>query len=36
MNTNYLMKKKNFHVFYTALLNKKSFIDCDPQQKRFS
>ena len=26
MNTNYLMKKKNFHLFYKVLLNKRSFI----------
>ena len=36
MNTNYLMKKKNFHLFYKVLLNKKSFIYCDPKQKIFS
>ena len=25
-DTNHLMKKKNFHIFYKVLLNKKSFI----------
>ena len=29
MNTNHLTKKKNFHVFCKALLNKKSFIYCE-------
>ena len=29
MNTNYLMKKKKFHLFYKVLLNKKPFIYCD-------
>ena len=27
------MKKKNLHLFYKVLLNKKSFIYCDPKQK---
>ena len=36
MNINYLMKKKNFHLFYKGLLNKKSLIYCDPKQKIFS
>ena len=30
------MKKKNFHLFYKLLLNKKSFIYCDPKQKYFA
>ena len=33
MNSNYLMKEKNFHLFYKVLLNKTSFIYCDPKQK---
>ena len=32
-NTNYLMKKKNFHLFYKMLLNQRSFIYCNPKQK---
>ena len=27
------MKKNFFHLFYKVLLNKKSFIYCDPKQK---
>ena len=36
MSTNYLMKKKNFNLFYKVLLNKKSFIYCDLNKKIFS
>ena len=35
MNTNYLMKEKNLHLFYEVLLNKKSLIYCDPNQNKF-
>ena len=33
MNTNYLMEKKSFHLFYKLLLNKNYFIYCDPKRK---
>ena len=29
-------KQKKFNLFYKVLLNKKSFIYCDPKQKIFS
>ena len=36
MNTNYLMKKKNFHLLYKVLFSKNYFICCDPKQKIFT